>query len=75
MGQVSTAPRKDLKRRILLDDGTALELRVLDGLLVDDVLVQGAKAEAYRVMTGKDVFPSTGRSIKDYLIRLGFVTE
>jgi len=70
-----SAPRKDLKTRILLDDGTALELRVLSGLLVDDVLIQGAKAEAYRVMTGKDVFPVTDRPLKDYLIRLGFVTE
>ena len=72
---MSTPPRKDLKTKILLDDGTALELRVLSGLLVDDVLIQGAKAEAYRVMTGRDVFPTTDRSIKDYLIRIGFVTE
>lgn len=74
MDQVS-APRKDLKTRVILADGTALEIRALSGLLVDDVLIQGAKAEGYRVMTGRDVFPSTGRDIKDYLIRLGFVTE
>lgn len=67
--------RKDVRTRIVLDDGTALELRVLDGLLVDDVLIQGAKAEGYRVMTGKDVFPTTSRDVKDYLLRLGFVTE
>lgn len=70
-----SAPRKDVRTRLMLDDGSAVELRVLDGLLVDDILVQGAKAEGYRVMTGKDVFPTTDRSIKDYLFRLGFVTE
>lgn len=68
------AGRKDVKTRIMLDDGSALELRALDGLLVDDVLIQGAKAEGYRVMTGRDVFPTTGRDVKDYLFRLGFVT-
>jgi hypothetical protein len=67
--------RKDVRTRIITSDGTALELRILDGLLVDDVCIQGAKAEGYRVMTGKDVFPTTGRDIKDYMIRLGFVTE
>lgn len=72
---MASAPRKDVRTRIVLQDGTALELRALDGLLVDDVLLQGAKAEAYRVMTGKDVFPTTGRDIKDYLFRIGFVTE
>jgi hypothetical protein len=70
-----SSPRKDLKTRIITANGTALEVRVLDGLLVDDILIQGAKAEGYRVMTGRDVFPTTGRDLKDYLIRLGFVTE
>lgn len=70
-----SAPRKVAKTRIVLDDGTALELTALDGILIDDLLIQGAKAEGYRVMTGKDVFPTTDRKIKDYLIRLGLVTE
>lgn len=70
-----SAPRKDVKTRIILNDGTAIEVRALSGLVVDDVLIQGAKAEGYRVMTGKDVFPTTGRDIKDYLFRIGFVTE
>ncbi len=75
MGEALSAPRKDVKTKIILSDGTALELRALDGLLVDDLLIQGAKAEAYRVMTGRDVFPTVGRDIKDYLFRIGFVTE
>lgn len=70
-----SSPRKDVSTKIVLNDGTQLELRALDGLLVDDLLIQGAKAEGYRVMTGKDVFPTTGRDIKDYLFRIGFVTE
>lgn len=70
-----SAPRKVVKTRIVLDDGTAMEVTAMDGLLVDDLLIQGAKAEGYRVMTGKDVFPTVDRKLKDYLMRIGLVTE
>ena len=50
-------------------------MTVMDGILIDDLLISGAKAEGYRVMTGKDVFPSVDRKIKDYLIKTGVLQE
>ena len=67
--------RKEETRRIVLDDGNAVNVRVLDGLLVDDILIQGMKAEGFRVMTGRDVHPYTPRKLKDYLIRTGVILE
>ena len=67
--------RKEVIKRIVLDDGRAVNVRVLDGLLVDDILIQGMKAEGYLVMTGKDAYPVTGRKLKDYLIKTGVILE
>lgn len=69
------AKRKEVIQRVVLEGGLAINVRVMDGLLVDDLLVQGMKAEGYRVMTGKDVFPSVTRKLKDYLIRTGVILE
>lgn len=66
---------KERKQRVLLENGRAVEVVVRDGLLVDHLLVQGMKAEGYRVMTGRDVFPSITRKLKDYLIRTGVISE
>ena len=67
--------RREESSRILLDTGEAVTIRVLDGLIVDDLVIQGMKAEGYRVMTGRDVFPEVGRDIKDYLIQTGVILE
>ncbi len=69
------AQRKILTKRVVLSDGKAVNIRVMDGLLIDDVLIQGMKAEGYRVMTNRDVFPTVSRKIKDYLLRLGVIAE
>lgn len=72
----STAPRrKETSQRVVLDDGTAITIKVLDGLLIDDLLISGMKAEGYRVMTGRDVFPTVDRKLKDYLIKTGVIQE
>lgn len=63
--------RKVVSQRVVLNDGTAVTMTVLDGILIDDLLVSGMKAEGYRVMTGRDVFPTIDRKIKDYLIKIG----
>lgn len=67
--------RKEESTRIIREDGAAVTVTVRDGLIVDDLVVQGAKAEAYRVATGKDVFPEFDRNIKDFLIRTGVILE
>lgn len=67
--------RKETTKRIILDDGRAVNVRVLDGLIVDDILVQGMKAEGYLVMTGRDAYPVTTRKLKDYLIKTGVILE
>lgn len=69
------ASRKVVSQRVVLEDGTAITMTVMDGLLIDDLLISGAKAEGYRVMTGKDVFPTIDRKIKDYLIKTGVLQE
>ena len=67
--------RKIVTRRVLLQDGSAVTVSVMDGILCEDLLISGMKAEGYRVMTGKDVFPSPDRKIKDYLIKTGVIQE
>ncbi len=67
--------RKEVRTRIILADGTALNLRMMDGVLPEDLIIQGAKAEGYRIKTGRDAFPTVGRNIKDYLLRFGTITE
>lgn len=67
--------RKEITSRILLQDGRAVTVRVLDGLVVDDLVVQGMKAEGYRIMTGKTVFPEPTRALRDYLIKTDLILE
>lgn len=67
--------RKEVNQRVVLEDGTAITIRVMDSILIDDLLINGMKAEGYRVMTGRDVFPTIDRKIKDYLIKTGVIQE
>ena len=67
--------RREVNQRVILDDGSAITIRVMDGILIDDLLISGMKAEGYRVMTGKDVFPEIDRKLKDYLIKTGIIQE
>lgn len=67
--------RKEVSKRVILSDGSAITIKVMDGLLIDDLTISGMKAEGYRVMTGKDVFPDVSRKLKDYLIKTGVVQE
>lgn len=69
------AKRKEITRRVVLEGGRAVTIRVLDGLLIDDILVQGMKAEGFRVMTGNDASSTTPRKIRDYLIRTGVILD
>lgn len=67
--------RKVVQKRVILDDGSAITITAMDGILTDDLLISGMKAEGYRVMTGKDVFPEVDRKVKDYLIKTGVIQE
>jgi hypothetical protein len=69
------ATRKETVDRIILKDGKAITVRVLDGLLIDDLLMSGMRAEGYRVITGRDVFPTISRDLKDYLIKTGVIKD
>lgn len=69
------AERKEESTRIVLANGDAVTVTVRDGLIIDDLVVQGIKAEAYRVMTGRDVYPAVGRDLKDYLIKTGVILD
>ena len=67
--------RKEVSSRVLLEGGGAVNVRVMDGLIVDDLVIQGAKAEAYRVVTGRDRFPEYSRNIRDYLIKINIIQD
>jgi tRNA U34 5-carboxymethylaminomethyl modifying enzyme MnmG/GidA len=69
------AKRKVVSKRVVLQDGTAITVTALDGILIDDMLISGMKAEGYRVMTGRDAFPDINRKLKDYLIKTGVIQE
>jgi hypothetical protein len=66
---------RETLRRVILENGKTIDMVVRDGLLPDHLIIQGMKAEGYRVMTGKDVFPTVSRKLKDYLIRTGIIVE
>jgi hypothetical protein len=63
--------RKTKSVRMILASGEAVTATVMDGFVIDDLVTQGMRAEGYRVLTGKDVFPEPGRDLKDYLIKTG----
>jgi hypothetical protein len=67
--------RKVVSQRVILADGSAITVTAMDGLLIEDLLISGMKAEGYRVMSGRDVFPAIDRKIKDYLIKTGVIQE
>lgn len=67
--------RKETVSRIVLDNGTSVTVSVRDGLMADDLVIQGMKAEGYRAITGRDVFPIVTRKLRDYLIRTGRILE
>ncbi len=67
--------RKEVETRVVLEDGRAVTIRVMNGLLIDDLLIQGMKAEGYRLITGDDNFPTVERTIKDYLIKTGVISS
>lgn len=62
--------RKESNRRVILEDGTAINVRILDGLLIEDIMTQHAQAYAFQVVTGIEKRAIIGRDIRDYLIRL-----
>jgi len=66
--------RTVMSSKICLKTGAVVEVTLLSGITTDDLLIQGMKAEGYRVITKKDVFPSVGRDLRDYLVRTGIVT-
>lgn len=68
-------PRTEIIRKVHLKQGNAITVRILDGLLIDDIVVLGMKAEGHRVITKRDVFPVVTRKLKDYLIRTGVLLE
>jgi hypothetical protein len=69
------AARKETSSYFVLPDGRGMTMRMLDGIIIDDLLVQGAKAEGYRVITGLEAFPEITRKTTDYLLRIGVIQE
>lgn len=67
--------RKQITRRVITTEGDAVNIHVMDGILVDDLLILGMKAEGYRLCTGRDVSATVPRNIKDFLIRLGVIQD
>lgn len=62
--------RKELTKRIIKSDGTAINVRFMDGLIIEDVLLQLVQAFAYKQITGIEREAPVKRQLKDYLIKL-----
>lgn len=62
--------RKESIRRVVLEDGTAINVRILDGILIEDLMIQHAQARGFQEVTGISKSALIQRDIKDYLIRL-----
>ncbi len=62
--------RKELTKRIIKDDGTAINIRFMDGIVIEDVLLQLVQAFAYKQITGIEAKAPVKRQLKDYLIKL-----
>ena len=66
--------RREYISKITLPDGSVMDIKMLDGINIDDILIQGIKAEGYRVITKLENFPVIDRKVTDYLLRLGVIT-
>ena len=62
--------RKESEKRIVFDDGIAGTFRLLDGLTIEDLVVQMAHERAWREITKQNRAPKYERDVRDYLIRL-----
>lgn len=62
--------RKESTTRLVLDDGSATDFKFVDGLLIEDIMLQHAHATGYSIVLGVDSPAKIGRDIKDYLIKL-----
>lgn len=62
--------RKESTKRMILKDGTAINVRILDGLMIEDLVSQHMEAYLFGLSNGTYTPPNIGRDIKDHLIRL-----
>ena len=69
------AQRKESTIKSFTSGGLAVDVRVMDGIFIEDLIIQGMKAEGFRIITGNFRPPSITRDLKDYLIKLGVITE
>lgn len=67
--------RKEETIKTYTSKGGAVNVRILDGIFIEDLLIQGMKAEGFRVITGSSRHPNITRDLKDFLIKLGVVSE
>jgi len=61
--------------RIALANGRVYDIEVSDGILPEDILIQGAQAAGYQLITGEDRFFIPDRGVRDFLVRVGMYGE
>jgi len=62
--------RKESTRRLILADGTAVNIRILNELMIEDLMSQHMEAYLFGLSNGVYTPPKIGRDTKDHLIRL-----
>jgi hypothetical protein len=62
--------RKETTRTFTLEDGTAIVGKLLDGLLIEDLMILHMNARAFTLITGEAKTAQIGRDVKNGLIRL-----
>ncbi len=62
------------KKKLMFSDGTTINMRILDGITIDDVLAQHMDAYIGGLANKNYIPAEIGRDVKDYLIRLYTLT-
>lgn len=60
--------RREETTTLAFRNGTVYEVSVLDGIGIEDVLLQGMKMAAYKLVTGQDKFLMPGRDVRDFIV-------
>jgi hypothetical protein len=66
---MAVQPANEGKLRFVEPDGRVIYFRFLPNLSIDDILINGMKAEGFRVIHGQDSHVGTTKNVKDYLIK------
>ena len=60
--------RQESTTTLTLENGNLVELKAVDGVTIEDVLLQGVKIAVFKLITGQDKFFLPNRDIRDFIV-------